>query len=191
MKNFFKLRNIIKFGLSLFAVYILFLIVFWPHVSGGTPRHTEEKSQTISPQMTVTAPLFQTVDRNGNQYYLKGTSGKQIQKEVFVFDKPDMVIVNASQEQTKIISTTGVFDQAKKEVLLEGDIQLNSFKGYKVQTTQAIVNLNNKDIIGKNKVNGTINNGTIQADSFTIKNNGNQVYLKGNVQLEYDVQKSK
>lgn len=76
-----------------------------------------------------------------------------------------------------------LYSQDENRIELQEKVNIYSDKGYELETTQAFVNVNNKEIIGNQKTKGQGPSGYVESDGFAVYEGGNRLAFTGNVRL--------
>lgn len=131
----------------------------------------------------MTNARFQGRDGDGHPYMMgaaevardSADSGKMY------LTKPMLTYNMDSLKPTKIVSDTGLFRADTHLLALKGHVVATDAQGDTFLTSTALIDTQNLDVNGWNKVRGFGPHGTITADSFGIYNHGQSIVFSGDV----------
>ena len=82
-----------------------------------------------------------------------------------------------------ISAREGTFDRETDRLALAGDVSLYTDQGNEIHSERALIDMNLGEIEGDQPVSGHGPYGRFRADAFNIRDEGNVLLLRGNVQL--------
>ncbi len=83
----------------------------------------------------------------------------------------------------------GRMKSEENTMILTGDVTLTSEDNYEFRTERARIHFKDSSVTGPTTINGRSKMGTIVADSFKVKDNGNHIFFIGNVKTYIDPKK--
>ncbi len=111
---------------------------------------------------------------NPDLIHLENIRGKLMADDPATSDPDDAVEVFLTADR-------GTLHSKNREILLQGNVLLLSSSNYRFRTEQALIDLDRDMIRGDSPIHGEGAVGSINADRFTVLNNGSRVVFSGNV----------
>jgi lipopolysaccharide export system protein LptC len=106
--------------------------------------------------------------KNGRKVFFKGL-------------KADMMLENGVW--VDLDSETALYSQAENELELQKKVNLYSDRGYELETTHAVVDIDAKTIAGDEKTTGQGPLGNVVSDGFTVSDGGKVLTFTGHVRM--------
>jgi len=98
----------------------------------------------------------------------------------------DYLLVD-SDDASKVLAETGVFDDAAQSLDLGGRVRLTTRSGYAFNTEAALIRLREGEIDGDVPVFGTAPWGAVRADRFEVYDEGRRILLSGDVRTRLNM----
>ena len=128
-------------------------------------------------------PHLQGVDSNDQTYNITAKTAIQDKMERMILKDINADINLKNDGWVSIKAQDGVFDHAKKQMDLKGNITIFNNEGYEFTTDEAYADMKSDVIYGNTKISGQGPMGNIAADGFSVENKGERIILKGNVKV--------
>jgi len=146
----------------------------------------EKKRQVIQDIPVMIAPKFFGMDDNLQPYNISADSGVSVNSDKVVLDNIEGDLRLKNNSKLEIKSNDGDYFINKKEVRLAGDVNLKIDDDYNFSTRIAYIFFKENMATGVDEVKIKGSLGDINANGFTIKNSGDEVFLYGGVELISD-----
>jgi lipopolysaccharide export system protein LptC len=182
------------------VILLSLLIIVWPLVNknwGGSKLEFQNNDKPVagipakddSNLPVMLKPKFFGNDDNGQPFNITSDSGVSVNenKTILTNIKSDMALKDNTR--LKLASAHGDYASKDKKLILNDGVVINTESGYILKTNSAYVKLNENMATGSEKVYITGDLGDIQANSFTIKNSGEEIVLFGGVILNTEPEK--
>jgi len=129
-------------------------------------------------------PRFTGTLKDGRAFLITATSATRDLKntdQVFL-KNPQLTRGYGSEKPTHVVSKDGAYEEAKGSLLLTGDVKIDNGAGYQFASQRALIDTHTGDLVGGAAVQGAgPNNGSIQADNYSVSDKGDRVTFKGRV----------
>jgi lipopolysaccharide export system protein LptC len=129
-------------------------------------------------------PRFTGRLKDGRAFLITATSAtRDLDNADQVFLKnPQLTRGYGSEAPTHVISKDGAYQEAKGSLLLTGDVKIDNGAGYQFASQKALIDTRTGDLVGGAAVEGAgPNNGSVQADDYSVSDKGDRVVFKGRV----------
>ena len=186
--SYIKKSRRLRRMLAFFACLTLSLVVLWPIQSDVTTilkiiHHGDDASN--KPNAIAINPIYTTEGRQGERYIIKAERAiikNQRQGNITLFNL-DANQIEESGNSMRIKAQHGFFDNIGKKLHLEKNIILSNGNTYTFQTEKATFDIKNSHAYGDHPVIGNGVMGKIQAQGFTISENGKRLLFSGKTKL--------
>ncbi|MBR4127528.1 MAG: LPS export ABC transporter periplasmic protein LptC [Alphaproteobacteria bacterium] len=169
------------------AAVMIGLVIAWPQMKAQQEDTvsllTSETEQTSIPNdQVMTNPRFFTVDEKKEPFNLTADKAfelpgaeRRIQLESIKAD-----ILKQGDRWIAVDARTGIYSQAEDTMELLEQVNLYTQNGEEMETTQALINMKNRDIVGKCEVFLRSSVGHVRAaEGFSVTQDGTVVRLTG------------
>ena len=175
-----------KLILSITAIFLLILILIWPAF--------EKKDNKLKLQFTsapkgmdtetkMQKPSFFGVDSKNQPYNISGSSAVQIDKDTIEVGDIEGSLVFEDKSWISITAKKGTINVEKKLANLTGSVNFILNNGFEGSTESVDMDLKNSIAFGNTGVVFQGPPGVLTADNFEVRENGNRIILKNNVNL--------
>jgi lipopolysaccharide export system protein LptC len=196
-KHTARVANMKKFIVRM-VILLTLLIIIWPLVNknwGGSKLEFQNENavpvnaQDGSNLPVMLKPKFFGNDDNGQPFNITSDSGVNVNENKTILTNIIADMVLKDNTRLKIESAHGDYASKDKKLILNDGVIIKTESGYIFKTNSAYVKLNENMATGSEKVyiNGSL--GDIEANSFTIKNSGEEIVLYGGVKLNTEPEK--
>jgi lipopolysaccharide export system protein LptC len=176
---------LLKYLLIGVSLALVATIIIWPQFTerrNGLPIDFADVDVS-SQSSTMTNARFVS----GGERSVNVTADKVVQDP----EVPTMVHLSALEGDTTtdggvwmhMSARSGVFDRAADRLELTGDVSLYTDQGNEIHSPKATIDMGRGEVRGDDRVAGHGPYGHFRADSFEIREEGNVLLLRGNVQL--------
>jgi len=142
-----------------------------------------QNGEGLLEEPSMLKPRFHGTGKSGNPYNITSDEAVQTNQNKMALQKVngDMVLKDGSW--MTILSETGDYNIGKKEVDLNGSVNLIIDTGYEMNTESAHINLSENMAAGEEAVTVHGPMGVLTADGFIIREGGNEMIFHGNVHM--------
>jgi lipopolysaccharide export system protein LptC len=184
------LRRVLPMAIGALAAFVVVL----PLYAGGDVSFLLDKNQVevAKERLRVQSATYRGEDDKGQAFAL--SAGSAVQKSAA---EPIVVLHQLSARiglrdgPASIIADHGHYDMDKQQVSIDGPVRVDSSGGYRLETQNAMVDLNTKTLKSGGAVTGTVPQGTFSADQMHADLEGHIVTLDGNARLRFVPRRTK
>jgi lipopolysaccharide export system protein LptC len=172
-------------GLSVLAAFLLQSGFFENFVAA--PEAPPEVIETPT-QISGTNSRISGIDKNNQPYIITSQKGLQDKdsSNLVHLETVTGVFHRANDKQINLASKSAIYDTKSKDMAMTGDVVFEDPGRYKAQMQKAHVNLDDKSLVSQSPVRVDMSNGTVEADSMEIMDNGKRSLFKGHVKAKMD-----
>lgn len=172
------------------AAVLVGLIILWPQLKAQKDEFSLvstrfDKSALPENQVMVNPRLFVVDSKNQPMNFtaksaneIAGGSGRRVR-----LDSVQADVVLANDAWVAVDAKAAEYSQESNTLELQEQVNLYSDRGYELETTQAVVDINNKNIFGKRKTTARGRIGTVDADGFGVYDKGARLMFTGRVKM--------
>ncbi len=177
--------EIIRLVLPLTAVALV-LLVFGYSMFTRPPASftlTLKDLAALGGDRVVTNPTLTFTDEDTRAFVVKATRAKQLEGQTDLWRLEDIRgrMNKPVGPGYNLTSTHGVLNTKSEVMDLAGAIAVKSDDGYEFYATSARVDMQSGEVKSASAVHGAGPTGTIEAESFLLRNRGQQLSFMGNV----------
>ena len=180
--------TVMKFFLPLMALLLVVAIIIWPQLQiMGKEFSISLSSVKLSGRdsLSMINPQFVGTDRKKQSYSITADIAKNLLKGDQLIElempKADIAITNGSW--LVLTANTGVYNQKRKILNLNGNVNLFHDSGFEFTTKSADVNLTKGTALSTTPVKGQGPFGHLQAEGMQIEKEGDRIYFSGKSRL--------
>ncbi len=184
VKRYTVFVRIVKYALPLVALGVVTLILSWPMLeTEHMDFHIGFASLDIdgSNDPAMVNPRYIGTDNEEQPFTITAEIAKTIKKSDSLFElkmpKADLSIKNGSW--LALSANRGVFARIKKELELEGKVNLYHDSGYEFQTDKATIYLDTNIAESNVRVHGQGPFGVVEAQGFRFIEKGKVIFFTG------------
>jgi len=180
--------NFMKFILPLMALALVAAIMIWPQLqvmdTSFSIALSNAKLSTMEGLSMVNA-RFVGVDLKKQPFSITADIAKNLLKDItqIELEMPKADITVSDGSWLVLTANSGVYNQKRKFLNLEGAVNLFHDSGYEFKTNKANIDLDQGIAISNEPVKGQGPFGQLQAEGFQIENNGNKISFLGKSKL--------
>ncbi|MDZ7587908.1 MAG: LPS export ABC transporter periplasmic protein LptC [Parasphingorhabdus sp.] len=135
-------------------------------------------------RMRLTEALYRGEDSQGRPFSLKAGSAVQKSSAEPVVRMQDLSArILLSDGPAQILASSGRYNMDRENVLVDGPVQVNSAGGYRLSTSNVLIDLKTRALASQSRVSGSTNIGTFAADHVRADLGARTVTLDGNAKL--------
>ncbi len=176
----------IKSLIFIAVVSMVACFLIWPFV--GDKNHSvklgivEKVADDTQPQHMI-RPRLHGVDHQGRPYTITADDAVQQSEKVVELKMLNADIVLNGESWISLASDYGLYDMDKKTLDLRDHITIFTDRGYEMKTSQAAIDLVAQDAVGNKEVEVHGPLGSVRADRFSIKDDGEVFLFEGGVHV--------
>jgi len=180
--------GIMRLALPAAAIFLLMLLVAWPMLSdrpGADFAIVMEEVGEVTGELRMVNPHYTGTDARGRTFSVTA-------KEAFP-DKPDPDEIRLTELEANILddqgqdihitANTGYYYPKWEQLRLEGNIRVNSSKGYTALGEQAEIDLQSGTLISRSRVRAEGPLGTLEADTMRAGQADETITFEGGVKM--------
>jgi lipopolysaccharide export system protein LptC len=157
-------------------------LIAWPQIEAFlnyAEFQEENKFKHISLQNKIHQPRMRSYDKEQRPFNLNAQSAEQVESERIKLEQPFSKHVLQNGDEIEINGDKGLFYQKTKFLDYRENVNLKTSSGYEFTTASALVDANNKSVIGSEPVRGKGPSSEVVAQGFKIENGGDKVHFTG------------
>ena len=174
------------------AAVMIGLVIVWPQMKKQQEEAvsllaSEAEQMNIPNDQVMVNPRFFTVDEKGEPFNMTADSAYEIPGDTRRIQleslKADLLKHNG--RWIAVDAQTGIYSQAEDTMELLEQVNLYTQTGEEIETTQALINLKNRDIFGNREVFLRSSSGQARAEGFSVTQNGTVIKLTGKTHVVF------
>lgn len=172
-KSYSRYVSLMKVVLPVGILMSIGFVIGWPYlisVNKEIPVFIDASQPEIK-ENRMMRPHYLSTDEKGQPFQVDAEWAKNQSENVANLVNPEGSMTMIEGETFNLKANEGHYDSQKKTLDLNGNVTLTSTDGYRVQTTQAHVTIDNKVIEGDSPIEGESPTGAIMGkNGFKIEN---------------------
>lgn len=185
-----KFVKITKLGLPIAGAFLLAIALAWPYLNDDEPEvktvEIEKDHPSVIEQRMIN-PEYKSTDTKGQPFAVQAEWGKPLSKDEADLVTPKGTLTTEKHGDVRLDAKHGVYNKDTRELILDGDVTLDSDDGYHIVTQQANVDVENKAADGDVPIQGYGPTGLMKSENgFHIeqgKDGKRKITLKGKSHL--------
>jgi len=174
------------------AALMIGLVIVWPQMKNQQEEAvsllaSETEQMNMPSDQVMVNPRFFSVDEKGEPFNLTADSAfelpgdtRRIQLEAVKAD-----LLKHKDRWVALDAQIGIYSQAEDTMELLEQVNLYTQTGEEIETTQALINLKNRDILGNKEVFLRSEKGYARAQGFSVTQNGTVIKLTGKTHVVF------
>lgn len=180
--------NFMKFILPLMALALVAAITIWPQLQVMDTSFSIALSNaklSTKEGLSMVNARFVGVDLKKKPFSITADIAKNLLKDLtqIELEMPKADITVSDGSWLVLTANSGVYNQKRKFLNLEGEVNLFHDSGYEFKTNKASIDLDQGIAISNEPVKGQGPFGQLQAEGFQIENKGNKFSFLGKSKL--------
>ena len=98
-------------------------------------------------------------------------------------DHPAGALKSAGPRDLNLTARSGLYNRTADKLDLTGEVELTTSDGYRFDTDRARINLQDGQVVGDQPIQGAGPTGTLSADRFEIRDQGDLLRFEGRVKV--------
>ncbi|HYF54866.1 MAG TPA: LPS export ABC transporter periplasmic protein LptC [Salinarimonas sp.] len=182
------LRRAIPLGAGVAVALVLVVVIFDPFGRlsiGGLSIGGLNLSGT---KITMEQPRLTGFQKDSRPYDITAAQAVQDVRRPTIVELVTMrgrMTVDEVGTQARLEAARGVFDTQKEQLELRDDIVVTTDSGYRGTLRRASIDFKAGTVVSKEPVRIEMPNGTIEADSLEVVDNGRRITFEGRVRSEF------
>ena len=134
-------------------------------------------------RITMEHPNLSGYHQNGQPYHLRATTAEQDLRTQNIIDLNEMQgsMGNEDGKLTHVSAQSATYDSTKQTMDMHKHVEISSDQEYVLHMNNAFINFNTGSLTTNEPVTMIMNNGTVQADTLNIVDNGRMISFNGHV----------
>ena len=180
-RRYSRFVGVAKLLLPVVALGLASLAVAWPNFQPDVAPVTLLPGSTSPDEARMINPRYVGVDDQQQPFSVTAATCTHCEPDAAIveLELPSGEYMLENGQVLTGSAATGRFDTARRQLLLEGDVEVVRDDGYRFRTSTAIVDLEDGRTFGDQPVAGSGPDGEINASGFQIEDNGNTVVFTG------------
>lgn len=186
--------EIVKLVLPLTAAGLVILLVGYSAITRSPESMTLSFTDLAAlGDRVVTNPTLTFTDRESRSFVVKARRAKQLEGQTDLWRLEDIRgrMNRVTGPGYNLTSTFGVLNTKSEVMDLSGKIAVRSDDGYEFHATEAQIDMQAGEVRSGSAVRGAGPTGSIEADSFTMRERGQQLSFVGNVHFRAHPEREK
>lgn len=194
MRHYSRFVILLKVVLPSIAAVMIGLVILWPQLKAQQEETfsllSDPDQFDVPEDQMMSNPRFFTVDDKGEPLNMTADSAFELPGEV---RRVQLNEIKADVLMQKDIwyaldAQVGIYSQTEDTMELLEQVNLYTERGYEADTTQALINLKNRDIIGTEETHFRMPAGNAVSDGFEVVENGTIFRLTGRSKIIFHPQ---
>lgn len=188
-RRYSSLVRSLRLVLPLAALALLLLAVVWPQVEfrgglgvDGLPDSLDEVN---SSEIRMIAARVVGMDEEGRPFTLRAEEAEQVDGVLnrVLLKKPEAEIRVEDGATIRLSADSGEYTRDSEQMVFRGNVIVIHSLGYRLETTLAMVDIENARAYGDQPVSGAGPNGALSGSGFEILDKGKTVRVLGRSKL--------
>ncbi len=176
------MRVALPMGIGVLAAFL----VMAPLTAGGDVSFVLDKNkvEVAKERLRIQSAQYRGQDARGQPFVLDAGSAVQRSSAEPIVQLQDLAAgIRLSDGPARLTAPRGRYDMDKEEVRVDGPIAVEAAGGYRLDTSDAVVDLQARRLTGTGAVTGRARQGTFSGDSMRADLESRTVTLDGNARL--------
>lgn len=174
-----------KWFLGLFGIALIVALVLYPIFSKDQSgmrvsfiSKEMEKLNGPGAAPSMASPVYEGVDKKGQQFKISGALATQVNADLVIIDKVEGQILTG-KTFVSLTADKAEYRANDHRIELLGNVNVIHGEGYNFTTQQATIDTTTMQITGKQQITGVGPMGNLLATGFEISDNGKNVHFGG------------
>ena len=181
-----RLIRVLGVGLPIAIGVLAAFLVMAPLTAGGDVSFVLDKNkvEVAKERMKLQAATYRGEDAKGQAFALNAGSAVQQSSAVPIVQIDRLAAdIHLSDGPANLRANTGRYDMDSEQVKVDGPIAFRAANGYRLDTSDATLDLKQRRLESTGKVTGAVPQGTFSANRLRADLEGRTVTLDGNARL--------
>ena len=181
-----RLVRVLGVGLPIAIGVLAAFLVMAPLTAGGDVSFVLDKNkvEVAKERMKLQAATYRGEDAKGQAFALNAGSAVQQSSAVPIVQIDRLAAdIHLSDGPANLRANTGRYDMDSEQVKVDGPIAFRAANGYRLDTSDATLDLKQRRLESTGKVTGAVPQGTFSANRLRADLEGRTVTLDGNARL--------
>jgi len=181
-----RLIRLLGVGLPVAIGVLAAFLVMSPLTMGGDVSFVLDKNkvEVAKERLKIQAAQYRGSDAKGQPFQLNAGSAIQRSSAEPVVQLRDLAAtIRLPEGPARLVADTGRYDMDAEQVKVDGPIAFRAADGYRVDTSDATVDLKARTMASDGNVTGSVPRGTFKADRLRADLTDRTVTLEGNARL--------
>lgn len=168
------------------AAVMIGLVILWPQMKAQQEENisliaSEVDQLNLPDDQAMVNPRFFTVDEKGEPFNLTAQTAFELPGDTrrIQLDTIRADLLMRNDQWFALDAAAGIYSQADDTMELLRQVNLYTETGDEISTTQALINMKNRDILGSKDVFLRTPSGYARAQGFSVTQNGTVIRLTG------------
>ncbi len=180
-----RVRRVKLFAVSA-AIFLTVLLIALPLTNLGTRgfKLSFDNMEVDSPENPkMTKPRFHGIDKNNQPFNITADEAVQKNTDIVILENINADVLLSDGQWMSLLSESGNYNIMRRELDLNGSVNLFMSNGYELLTESAHINMEENLATGNEEVvvKGPI--GNMRANGFIIRNRGANIIFHGDVHM--------
>lgn len=180
-RRYSRFVGVAKLLLPIAALGLASLAVAWPNLQPDVSPVILESAAASPDEARMINPRYVGVDDQQRPFSVTAAACTNCEPDAAIveLESPSGEYWLENGQMVTGSAAIGRFDTARRQLLLEGDVEVARDDGYRFRTSAAVVDLEDGRTYGDRPVAGSGPGGEINASGFQIEDEGNTVIFVG------------
>ena len=168
------------------AAVMIGLVIVWPQMKAQQEEAvsllaSEAEQTNVPDDQVMVNPRFFAIDEKGEPFNLTAETAFELPGETrrIQLDAIKADVLKHNDRWIAVDAQKGIYSQAEDTMELLEKVNLYTQTGEEIETTQALINMKNRDIVGHQEVFLRSSSGHAKAEGFSVTQDGTVVRLTG------------
>ncbi len=181
-----RMTKILRRAFPVAAALILLAGLIWPLTQDREFSFilSKDRVEMAGDRMRLDQAVYRGEDSRGRPFMIRAESGLQ---QSSADPKVALIALRAQIEMddglATVTSPKGIYDLEKERLIVSGPVRINRPSGYRVVTSDVIVDIPSRTVRSNERVVGAVPLGTFAADTLAIDVETRTLVLEGNTKM--------
>ncbi len=175
------------------AAVMIGLVILWPQMKAQQEENISliaSEVENLPDDQAMVNPRFFTIDEKGEPFNLTAETAFELPGETrrVQLDLIKADLLMKDDRWFALDAKVGIYSQADDTMELLKQVNLYTETGEEIETTQALINMKNRDILGSKEVFVRTPSGYAKAEGFSVTQDGTVIRLTGKTRAVFYAQ---
>lgn len=188
-RRYSRFVGLMRFLLPTIALFLVGLVVLWPQIMGGfsntiMPMLAGERFSGAEAMLMHKPRYVGETEANEPYEVVAGTAIVDPDApDRILLDELDARVDRTSSSDVRLLASSGIYHRAARRLELSGTVELTTSDGFRFETSEASIRLDQGRVDGGEPIAGIGPPGTLRADRFQIRKGGDVMRFEGRVKV--------
>lgn len=178
--------RVMRVALPVLSLVLLLAVLIWPMINSQEMSFVLSKDRVeVSPErLRMEQPHYRGTDAQGRPFEISARRAVQRTSATPVVELVDVAArMTLTDDAIQVTAAKGSYDLEKEQLKVTGPLVLQTERGYRFATRNAVVDLPSKTAYGSDGIEGTGPLGSFKAKSFRADVDAQRVVFRGGTHM--------